>query len=154
MQLLSRAALSIAVLVCASLAQDQLPQGPGREETVKLCKNCHDLGKSVSLRQDREGWRATLTKMIAMGTKGSDEEFAAILDYLSQHYPAGEVPPLNVNKATAIEMESRLSLRRSHAAAIIAYREKNGPFKSLDDLKKVPSIDFEKIEARKDRLVF
>jgi len=121
---------------------------------VKLCKNCHDLGKSVSLRQDREGWRATLTKMIAMGTKGSDEEFAAILDYLSQHYPAGEVPPLNVNKATAIEMESRLSLRRSHAAAIIAYREKNGPFKSLDDLKKVPSIDFEKIEARKDRLVF
>ena len=54
----------------------------------------------------------------------------------------------------AIDLESGLSLRRSQAAAIIQYREKNGPFKSIEELKKVPGIDIEKIEAKKDRLVF
>lgn len=61
---------------------------------------------------------------------------------------------MNVNTAPAIEMESRLSLRRSQAAAIIAYRSKNGKFKTIDDLKKVPGVDTEKIEAKKDRIVF
>jgi len=54
----------------------------------------------------------------------------------------------------AIEMESRLSLKRSQAAAIIAYRTKNGKFKSIEDLKKVPGVDAAKIEAKKDRIVF
>ena len=44
--------------------------------------------------------------------------------------------------------------RRSQAAAIIQYREKNGNFKSIEDLKKVPGIDVDKIEAKKDRLTF
>jgi competence protein ComEA len=132
----------------------QLPEGPGREETEKLCQSCHDLARSVSLRQDRAGWQATLNKMVAFGTKGTDREFALILDYLAKHFPAEELPPVNVNKAAAIELESRLSLRRSQAAAIIAYRAKNGKFKSIEDLKKVPGVDAEKIEAKKDRIVF
>jgi len=61
---------------------------------------------------------------------------------------------INVNEARAIELESRLSLRRSQAAAVIAYRSKNGKFKSLEDLKKVPGVDAAKIEAKKDRIVF
>ena len=68
--------------------------------------------------------------------------------------PSEDVPRLNVNKATAIELEAGLSLRRSQAAALIAYREKNGDFKSLDDLKKVPGLDAAKLDAKKDRLVF
>ncbi|HKX30835.1 MAG TPA: helix-hairpin-helix domain-containing protein, partial [Blastocatellia bacterium] len=46
------------------------------------------------------------------------------------------------------------SLRRSQAAAIIQYRAKNGKFKSIEDLKKVPGVDAAKIEAKKDRLTF
>jgi competence protein ComEA len=132
----------------------QLPEGPGRAETERLCQNCHELARAISRRQDREGWQATLNKMVAFGTKGTDQEFALILDYLSQHFPAEELPPVNVNKAAAIELESRLSLRRSQAAAIIVYRSKNGKFKSIEDLKKVPGVDVEKIEAKKDRIVF
>ena len=132
----------------------QLPEGPGREETERICKGCHELERSVSRRQDRDGWQATINKMVAFGTKGSDQEFALILDYLTKHYPAEAVPPVNVNTAPAIEMESRLSLRRSQAAAIIAYRTKNGKFKSIEDLKKVPGVDTAKIEAKKDRIVF
>ena len=141
------------VLLSASLWA-QLPDGPGREETERICKNCHELARSVSRRQDRDGWQVTLNKMVALGTKATDQELALILDYLAKHFPAEEIPPVNVNTAPAIELESRLSLRRSQAAAVIAYREKNGRFKSIEDLKKVPGVDAEKIDAKKDRIVF
>ena len=86
--------------------------------------------------------------------EATDQELALILDYLAKNFPAEEIPPVNVNTAPAIELESRLSLRRSQAAAVIAYREKNGRFKSIEDLKKVPGVDAEKIDAKKDRIVF
>ncbi len=132
----------------------QLPEGVGREETERLCKGCHDLERSVSKRQDRDAWQTTLTKMVALGTKITDKEFLLVLDYLGKHFPAEELPQVNINEASAIELESRLSLRRSQAAAILAYREKNGKFKSIDELKRVPNLDVAKIEARKDRIVF
>ena len=43
---------------------------------------------------------------------------------------------------------------RSQAAAIIAYRAKNGAFKTVDDLKQVPTLDAAKIDAKKDRITF
>ena len=67
-----------------------------------------------------------------------------------EHVP----PEAAFNKATAIELESGLSLKRSQAKAVIDYRTKNGPFKSIDDLKKVPGIEADQIEAKKDRLSF
>jgi len=150
-------ARQIAVLAWACLftaAAQELPDGPGRTETEKSCKNCHGVARSISVRQDRDGWALTMTKMVAYGLKISEQDYSLVLDYLVKNFPAEEIPPVNVNKATAIELESRLGLRRSQAAAILAYRAKNGDFKSLDDLKKVPLIDPEKIEAKKDRITF
>jgi len=95
-----------------------------------------------------------MKKMVALGAKGGEKEFDAVLEYLVTNFPAEDLPPLNVNKATAIELESRLSLRRSQAAAIIRYRTKNGAFKSIEDLKKAPGVDAAKIDAKKDRLIF
>jgi competence protein ComEA len=138
----------------AASVDKPLPDGPGKTETQKLCSQCHDMDRSVSLRQDRAGWRRTIEKMLAFGAKASDQEFNAVLDYLATNFPADDVPKIKVNTAAAIEFESGLSLRRSQAAAIIRYREKNGPFKSIEDLKKVPGMDVEKIEAKKDRLTF
>lgn len=148
------AVASALLLLPAQLSAQTLPDGPGKQEVIKLCSSCHELGRSVSLRQDRDAWNGTLRKMIAMGTKGTDQEFDAALDYLAKTYPAGEIPPVIVNKATAIEFESRLSLRRSQAAAIVAYRTRNGQFKSLKDLLKVPGIDTQKVLDKKDLLVF
>lgn len=112
------------------------------------------MARSVSLRQDRAGWETTVNKMVALGVKGSESDLSAVLEYLVRHFPASEVPPIEVNKARAIDFESGLSIKRSEAAAIIRYRTENGNFKSIDELKKVPGIDPAKIEAKKDRLVF
>jgi competence protein ComEA len=45
-------------------------------------------------------------------------------------------------------------LKRSEARLLINYREQNGPFRSLEDLKKVQGIEFAKLEAKKDRILF
>ena len=137
-----------------SLASAQLPAGAGREETQKVCSTCHELERSVSLRQDRDGWKATINKMMNMGAQGTVEEFAAALEYLAAHYPANGLPPLNVNTARAIDFEARLSLRRSESALIIKYRTEHGAFKAIEDLKKVPGIDAAKIDAKRDSLVY
>ena len=139
----------------SSASQDKpLPDGPGKAETQKLCSSCHEIDRSVSPRQDLAGWEATIGKMVASGMKASDNEISAVLEYLVNNFPADDVPRIKVNEAAAIDFESILSLKRSQAAAIIQYREKNGPFKSIADLKKVPGIDAAKIEAKKDRLIF
>lgn len=95
-----------------------------------------------------------MEKMVAFGAKGTQKEFSEVIDYLATHFPAGEVPLINVNKARAIDLESGLTLKRSEAAAILQYRGKNGDFKSVEELMKVPGIDRAKIEAKKDRLTF
>lgn len=148
-------AAAAALLVPASAsAQAALPDGPGKEQLVKICGQCHEPQRAASIRLTREGWESTISDMIARGAKGSDEDFQAILDYLSKNFLGEASRPLNVNTATSVELESVLLLLRKEAAAVIDYRQKNGPFKSIDELKKVPGIDPKKIDAQKDRLFF
>ena len=146
--------LASVLTIFAAVAWAQLADGPGKEETVKLCSHCHELERSISLRQDRAGWQATVDKMVGLGARATDKDFAAVVEYLTVNFPGDQLPKLNVNKAAAIDFESRLSLRRSEAAAVIAYRARNGLFKSIEDLKRVPGIDVAKVEAKKDVLTF
>jgi competence protein ComEA len=141
-------------LIFPAIALAQLPDGSGRADTMELCSKCHEIDRSISLRQDREGWQTTINKMTTMGMKAEPKALAAVLDYLVAHFPGDDQPKLNVNTARAIDFEARLSLRRSEAAAIVAYRSKNGPFKSLDDLKRVPGVDAAKVESKKDVLAY
>jgi competence protein ComEA len=103
--------------------------------------------------QDRAGWEETITKMAGFGAVASDDEYTAILDYLVKNFPANS-GPINVNKATATQLTSGLGLTDTEAAAVLDYRKKNGDFKTIDDLKKVPDVDPKKLDARKDRLAF
>jgi competence protein ComEA len=135
-------------------AYAQLPDGAGKAETQRLCVQCHELERSISPRQDRAAWQATMDKMASLGMKATDQDMQTVVEYLARNYPASDLLPINVNQARAIDLESGLSLPRSQAAAIIQYRTKNGDFKSIEDLKKVPGVDAAKIEAKKDRLVF
>jgi competence protein ComEA len=146
--------LTAALTLVAGSLWAQLPDGPGKLETGRICSQCHELSRSISLRQDRAGWQATTDKMVTLGAKGTGEEFQLVVDYLAKNFPADTVPKINVNTAKAIEFEAGLTLKRSQALAIIEYRTKNGNFKSIEDLEKVPGIDVAKIEAKKDRLAF
>ena len=55
--------------------------------------------------------------------------------------------PINVNTATASELEALPGIGPALAERIVSHREANGPFKSLDDLTDVPGIGKAKFEA-------
>ena len=130
-----------------------LPDGPGKDVVVKVCGNCHEPRRAASVRLTREGWSSTIEDMVRRGAKATDDELNSVLEYLAANFLGEAARPLNVNSASQVDLESVAGLLRREASAVLAYRDKNGPFKTLDDMKKVPGLDFKKIDSRRDYLV-
>ena len=143
-------ACAAGLLSAVVVAQVQLPDAPGKDETVRICGACHEVERGAAVRLNREGWQDTIAKMVDLGANGSDEELAKVLDYLSEHFKGDAPRPLNLNTATAIELESIVGLLRKESAAWIAHRKASGPCKSLNDLKKVSGVPFKKIDEHRD----
>lgn len=59
---------------------------------------------------------------------------------------------VNINTASASELTTLDGIGESTAAKIIAYRQANGSFASIEDIKKVSGIGDRKYEAIKDRI--
>jgi competence protein ComEA len=135
-----------------SQVHPELPAGPGKNTLIRVCSSCHSPDNVIANGQDRTGWENTITKMAGFGATGTDDEYTEILEYLVKNFPA--IEPVKVNKATAAQLETGLGLTTTEAEAVVAYREKNGDFKSLDDLKKVPDVDAKKLDAKRARMAF
>jgi competence protein ComEA len=58
--------------------------------------------------------------------------------------------PIDVNVATAGELESLPGVGPATATAIVTERERNGPFLDVDDLDRVPGIGPAKLEAMRE----
>lgn len=144
--------LCVAVFLPWVRAQERLPAGPGREALKKVCSPCHSAENVIGLAKSREDWGALVGEMAERGAQGTDDEFNDVVDYLTEHFP--KAPPVNVNKATAAELEKALGFSAKESAAIVQYRQEKGNFKTADDLAKVPGLDAKKLQARKDRLAF
>ncbi len=56
---------------------------------------------------------------------------------MQQASDADQTGKVNLNKATAKELAKVKGITANKAKAIVAYRKKNGDFKSVDDLKEV-----------------
>src|SRR4051794_20689290 len=69
---MTRFLLTVAILVFSGVAHAQFPDGPGKAEMTKVCSGCHELERAASMHQDRDAWRTTFDKMIALGAKGTD----------------------------------------------------------------------------------
>ncbi len=62
----------------------------------------------------------------------------------------GPVGPIDLNRATAGQLETLPGVGSATAAAIIGDRDRNGPFASVDDLDRVPGIGPAKLAALRD----
>jgi competence ComEA-like helix-hairpin-helix protein len=93
-----------------------------------------------------------IARMVAAGAQGTDQELETVFQYLSTQFPVDAQKPLDLNTAPAVELEAVAGLLRKESAALIAHRQKNGPCKALEDLRKVVGLDYRKLEARKARL--
>lgn len=143
---------ALAVCISFAQAQERLPSGPGRDTIKKVCSACHSAENVVGLAKTREEWGQVVGEMVANGAVGTVDEFNDVVDYLTEHFP--QAPPVNVNKASAKELENNLGFSAKEAEAIVHYRGERGSFKSVDELAKVPGVDPKKVQARRDRLAF
>jgi competence protein ComEA len=134
-------------------AAAQLPDGDGKDVTVRVCGQCHEPERSASLRLTREGWAGVVQKMADLGASATSAELQQITDYLATSFKGEALSPLNLNTASSVELESVAGLLRKEAALWIAYRTTTGHCKTLEDLKKVPGFPFKKIDERRDHLV-
>lgn len=135
-------------------AHPDFPAGEGKDAFLRICSKCHTPTIVLAYGQKREGWENTITKMVRLGAQGNDEDFTDIDDYLTANFPPSSIRKIFVNKATDRQFADILEITPDEGKAIVAYRDKVGGFKSLDDLKKAPGIDAKKVDAKKDSLVF
>ena len=145
--MMSKIRFLAAILCClgSAAAQDE-----GRALLEKACTKCHALATTTRQRNDKERWSMIVDNMVARGAELTDTEIEKLIDYLARNLG----PRVNVNKANVEDLVKGLDLSKQAAAAIVEYRQKNGNFKSLDDLKKVTAVDAKEIESRKDRIEF
>ena len=155
MRNMNRAALAILfVAVSLTLAQAQdLPAGKGKDLVENTCGSCHGLDVVVAQHATKDGWASIVDYMVSRGATGTPAEIATIVDYLAKNFPAAAAKT-NVNKATAMDLETQLELTAKDAEAIVKYRTDHGDFKDWDGLAKVPGIDTAKLTAKKDSIVF
>ena len=97
-------------------------------------------------------WEAKVIEMLQEEPEVTAPERATIIEYLAANFrPGGKI---YINKAAAKDLQTALEVSAKDAEAIVRYREENGNFKTLDDLKKISGLDAAKVEAKKDRLEF
>lgn len=82
----------IAVPAYAYDDPEDMPEGPGRDEAFYTCVACHSMQVVVRQGMSKPMWDDTLTLMVERHGmwEPEEEERRLILDYLSEHFPAGE----------------------------------------------------------------
>jgi mono/diheme cytochrome c family protein len=63
------------------------PEAPGRDTVVKVCGGCHGADVVVSKGMSRQQWSDVIASMVTRGAKGTEQEFAKVLDYLTVNLP-------------------------------------------------------------------
>ena len=77
---------------------------------------------------------------------------ACLLIFGSVRAIAGEAKLVNINTASATELAAAKGIGEAKAKAIIDYRDKNGPFKSVDDLRHVKGIGDQVLEKLRSQV--
>jgi competence ComEA-like helix-hairpin-helix protein len=138
-----------AVAVAAGNQSGELPEGKGKAALLRACVACHEIEVVTRTRYTETGWRRMVDGMVERGAELSEPEIADVTTYLAKYF--GKV---NVNKAAAAQLEEALGLQEKEAQAIVAYREQNGDLKNLDQLKNVPGVSPDKIQAKAAVIAF
>ena len=138
-----------ALMGAQSVEAQELPDGAGKEIVLKACASCHEIETAIGSRRTKLGWQQSVDDMVSRGAEGSREEMDAVVAYLTTYF--GKV---NVNTATVQDLEKVLGLSGQEAQAIVSYREHNTKIKDFDELRKVPGVSAEKLQAKRGLIAF
>ena len=154
--------------------------GPGGPGVLTLWFGCHNYSRPRRRAQQEGGYKKVkisglekgvlaltaafllVTAGYFAGTRSTAEPYRVDVEYLqSRETPqspaaAGSGPAagekVNLNTATARELETLPGIGESLARRIIAYREANGPFGSIEEIMEVSGIGEAKFAELEDRV--
>ena len=142
---------SFAAAVVLAAAQDvNLPAGKGKEVVQRMCTNCHGLDQVVATHYAKKYWGSLVDDMVSKGAEGSEDDVNTVINYLSSNFGK----PVNINSATAKELETGLAFTPAESETVVKYRTDKGAFKSLEDLQKVPGLRAAILDEQKKNIVF
>lgn len=91
-RLVALAGIMFALCLAGSAIQQptvamQAPQADARAIVQKVCgTTCHTLERATVTPRSRAQWEDVISKMISMGAKATDEEFATVLNYFATNH--------------------------------------------------------------------
>jgi competence ComEA-like helix-hairpin-helix protein len=149
--------LVVAVFWAAGAAQEPAKPDQKTPEEIKaeqmftsVCIKCHTADRVVGTRRSRSQWEETIVTMqTARGAVITDEEFETVLNFLVKEH--GRV---NINRGTVDDIVEVLGIPSDAADTIVKYRREHGPFEDFDALAKVPGLNLEKLEKKRDAISF
>jgi len=132
-----------------------MPEGPGKQVILRECTACHLPDHFTRFQHTPEEWQAIVVRMGTRVRSATREELDQVQKYFATNYPKVDVAgKLNINKATAQEIQAQLGLTAAEAAAVVQYRQQHGTFREWGELLAIYGVDGLKIEAAKDRMSF
>ena len=138
-----------AVHGALSAQNGDLPAGEGRETVIRICGDCHGVEKIPSPRRSRAEWQDLVEEMAGRNGVATPDDIRTIVQYVVVNF--GRV---NVNRASGADLVEIVQLTAAEASAIVEFRTREGDYLTLEDLRKVPKLDFARIQERKDRIGF
>ena len=141
---------TVLTAVTLPLSAEGLPDGPDKDLVEVICSECHTTERIAAQQLTKPQWADKVLEMLQEAPDVKQSERDRIVEYLAKSFPARA----HVNTTDAKALQAILDISSESAAAIVDYRLKNGTFKTLDDLKKVPGVDAEKLDAKRDAIDF
>lgn len=68
-----------------------LPEAPGRDQVLLSCTQCHGVDTFAQPRTPDE-WSQVVSMMVGYGASMTDEEYVAVLNYLSENMNPSSTP--------------------------------------------------------------
>ncbi len=142
--------LLFATFALTLTAQDNLPEAKEKETFVKMCSNCHAIERVVKVKFSKKFWASTVDDMVSRGAEGTEEEVESVINYLSRYFGK----PVNINTATAKQIQEGLSFKPAEAETLVKHRTDNGPIKTFEDLTKLPGLNAKLLNEQKNNIQF
>ena len=76
----------VTIAMSIAFSQVELPEGEGKEVTVRVCSACHDMTLTIGERHTEQQWRAVVDDMMRRGAEASDSDKKLILAYLVKNF--------------------------------------------------------------------
>lgn len=78
--------LGLCWVITTLLNAEELPEGPGKAITKRMCSTCHALTTVTKKRASQDQWGIIVDRMVGLGAKGTDEEVEIVIDYLTANF--------------------------------------------------------------------